>query len=769
MTAPSEANAAQDDSSSLATLVWSWLPWIALVVSMLFSLVVFLHQRDIANEEARLRFSFRAKEVSGAVRERLATYESLLQAGTTFLRTAPLADRNDWQRFVAGLHVQKKFPGIQGMGFARHIPASALQEHEDNVRAAGFPEYSVRPAGTRAEYTSIIWLEPFDWRNQRAFGYDMFAEPTRRAAMERARDTGEPALTRKVKLVQETSEAPQAGFLIYLPLYRYLESPQQVAQRRDALMGYIYAPFRMNDLMDGIFGQSREDVDLEIFDGDTASADSLMFDSDGSGHTLGRLRGQTAPAMFEQVIDLDLYGHRWRLHMASTDVFEAGIDQSWAWGFAAFCLVVGLLVFQGLRMSATTRGAALLLAERMTSELAEREARLRALFESIHDAVIVADGKGTIESCNPATAAMFGTSQEALIGSNVDSLMPAAYRAAHHCRMEQALASGRLSVPGTARELSATRSDGSEFPIELSLSLATSGGERRFVAVVRDISERRRIDEELRQHRDSLQTMVLERTADLVAAKVAAESANRAKTDFLANISHELRTPMHAILSFASLGRNRQADDEGKTPPERYFANIDSAAQRLMRLLDNLLDLSRIEAAGLTIKPAPRRIAPLIDEVLEEIEPQAGRKGLVLRSELAESGARVNIDGLRIGQVLRNLLNNALRFTSSPGQIVIVGRVVEGARMQITVRDSGVGIPPDELESIFDKFVQSSRTHSGAGGTGLGLAICREIVAAHGGRIWAENNASGGASFHFTLPLASAPATADEVESCEAM
>lgn len=226
---------------------------------------------------------------------------------------------------------------------------------------------------------------------------------------------------------------------------------------------------------------------------------------------------------------------------------------------------------------------------------------------------------------------------------------------------------------------------------------------------------------------------------------------------------------MHAILSFASLGRNRQADGESKAPVERYFANIDSAAQRLMRLLDDLLDLSRMEATGLTIMPGPRRIAPLIEEVLEEIEPQASRKRLALRSELAECGARVNIDGLRIGQVLRNLLNNALRFSSSPGEIVIVGRVVEGAMLQITVRDSGVGIPPDELESIFAKFVQSSRTHSGAGGTGLGLAICREIVAAHGGRIWAENNAYGGASLHFTLPLANAPATDEELETCEAM
>lgn len=769
MTAPSEAITAQDDSPSLATLVWGWLPWIALLVSMLFSLAVFLHQREIAHDEARLRFSFRAAEVSGAVRERLATYESLLQAGVTFLRTAPLADRQDWRRFVEGLEVQKKFPGIQGMGFARYIPAGNLQAHVENVRASGFPDYSVRPADPRPEYTSIIWLEPFDWRNQRAFGYDMFTEPTRRAAMERARDSGEPALSGKVRLVQETNEAPQAGFLIYVPLYRYLESPRDAAQRREALTGYVYAPFRMNDLMAGIFGVSREDVDLEIFDGDTANADNLMYDSDRSGRALRTSDGRMEPPMFEQVVDLDFYGHRWRLHIASTDMFEATVDQAWAGGLAAFCVLLGLLVFQGLRSSANTRCQALRLAERMTSELAEREARLRALFESIHDAVIVADSRGAIESCNPAAAAMFGLSPDALIGSNVTRLMPAAYRSTHQTRMDGALASGRLSMLGVVRELTAVRNDGSVFPIELSLSLATSGGERRFVAVVRDISERRRIDEELRQHRDSLQSMVLERTADLVAAKVAAESANRAKTDFLANISHELRTPMHAILSFASLGRNRQADGEDKVPVERYFANIDSAAQRLMRLLNDLLDLSRIEATGFTIKPGPRRIAPLIEEVLEEMEPQAGRKGLVLRSELAESGVRANIDALRIGQVLRNLLNNALRFSLPSGEIVVIGRVVEGAMLQITVRDTGVGIPPDEIESIFDKFVQSSRTHSGAGGSGLGLAICREIVNAHGGRIWAENNVQGGASFHFSLPLATAPVAAAEAEFCETM
>lgn len=762
-----------DDASpgadpGLSAIAWSWLPWAMLGVSIVLSVLVLAFQLRGSEEAARQRFAFRVKETTQAIKERLSRYEMMLRAGANFLATSPLADRTDWQSFVAGLKIQAEYPGIQGVGFSRYVPGPELKAHVSAIRAEGFADYAVRPAGVRADYAVVVWLEPFDWRNQRAFGYDMLSEPTRRAAMERARDSGEPALSGKVKLMQETDDAPQAGFLMYVPLYRYREQARTVEERRIALAGYVYAPFRMNDLMRGILGTRESDIDLEISDGREPAGEHLMFDLDQSSSLTAAGDPARATALFRDTTDMEINGHHWQLRVASTPAFEATVDRTTAWIEAVACVAFGLLLFQALRATLQTRATALRLAARMTAELADREARLQALFESIRDAIIVADVEGNIEHCNPATAQMFGLPGEALIGRNVTALMPGSHRSGHDNYLSLAAASGKMHRITGTREFQALRSDGTEFPVELSLSQTGRGGERRFIAVLRDITERRRIDEELREHRDSLQVMVFERTADLIAAKVAAESASRAKTEFLANMSHELRTPMHAILSFASLGLKASSRSEN-SPAARYFGNIDTAGQRLMRLLNDLLDLARIEAQGVTIQTLPQPFAPLLAEVVEEMEPLARQHGHILSTGPGGSQALVSMDALRVGQVLRNLLNNAFRFSPPGGVIEIEYGESPPGWLQVSVHDQGIGIPSTEIELIFDKFVQSSRTRTGAGGTGLGLAICREIVTGHGGRIWAENNPAGDTCFRFTLPLAIAPASGEiEPELCAA-
>ena len=178
------------------------------------------------------------------------------------------------------------FPGIQGVGFSKYIKPAELAQHIQQIRAEGFPDYTVRPKGERDEYTSIIYLEPFDARNQRAFGYDMFSEPVRRTAMARARDTDTVAISGKVTLVQETEQDVQAGFLMYIPTYTHGVPQNSVAERRAALHGYVYSPFRVKNLIRGIFPAPLDDIDFEIFDGAKPISSTLMYDSDESGRSL---------------------------------------------------------------------------------------------------------------------------------------------------------------------------------------------------------------------------------------------------------------------------------------------------------------------------------------------------------------------------------------------------------------------------------------------------------------------------------------------------
>lgn len=239
---------------------------------------------------------------------------------------------------------------------------------------------------------------------------------------------------------------------------------------------------------------------------------------------------------------------------------------------------------------------------------------------------------------------------------------------------------------------------------------------------------------------------------DFLAACSLAERAARTQREFVANISHELRTPLQSILGFSELGMARAGQHAKLTV---MFENIHGAGQRMLALVNDLLDLSKIESSVGAFHFQRQDVRDITEDVAAELQPQLQRRRLHLQSQLGRQPLLAKIDPARFAQVLRNVLANAIKFSPEGSSIQIDASMPDPASIRLSVRDHGPGIPPAELESVFDAFEQSSLTRDGSGGTGLGLAICRKIMAAHGGHIHATQAPGGGALFHVTLPTAS--------------
>ncbi|MBD9357253.1 CHASE domain-containing protein [Methylomonas albis] len=256
-----------------------WLTATVLAVTLLTSYQAWRLAAQDLEHERQLYFDFRVRQLVQRIEQRLQTYEQMLYGARGLFAASGLVKRSEYREYISALNLDQRFPGIQGVGFSLWIPRIEKDRHVADMRKQGFADYDIHPLGEREFYTSVIYLEPFSGRNLRAFSYDMFSEQTRNRALTYARDTDSLGITGKVKLLQETDQDVQAGFLMYLPVYKKNKPHDTLEQRRANLFGWVYAPFRTKDLMTGIGGEQESDLGLEIFNGTEVNEENRMYGS----------------------------------------------------------------------------------------------------------------------------------------------------------------------------------------------------------------------------------------------------------------------------------------------------------------------------------------------------------------------------------------------------------------------------------------------------------------------------------------------------------
>ncbi len=381
--------------------------------------------------------------------------------------------------------------------------------------------------------------------------------------------------------------------------------------------------------------------------------------------------------------------------------------------------------------------------ERTRAQAAVQEgaARTRAIVDTAIDGIITMDGEGTIESVNPAAERLFGYPGTTMIGQNITMLMPRSFRAGDERYRATAAEMGHDGVTGIGREMLGMRKDGSVFPIDVSISEVRLNDRRIFTGIVRDISERKRAEEE--------RAAALQRERQ---ARREAEEASRAKDEFLAVISHELRTPLTPILTWSRLLRTGKLD---AAATERALAAVERAARSQAQLIEDLLDVSRVTSGKLRLDVRQIELPPVVEAAVESIRPAAEAKGIRLALVLDRNAGMVSGDAERLQQVVWNLLSNAIKFTPRGGQVQVRLQAIN-AHVELAVSDTGQGIAPDFLPHVFERFRQADSSSTRAhGGLGLGLAIVRHLVELHGGYVRVESPGEDkGATFIVTLPLA---------------
>ncbi|PXF58743.1 MAG: hypothetical protein C4B58_05465 [Deltaproteobacteria bacterium] len=631
----------------------------------------------------------------------------------------------------------KQNSAIQAWEWIPAVAAEDKSRFEQEARAAGLTDFEIWqkdaqgkrvPASGRAVYYPVFRVTP-PTGDERALGYDLASGPLSRAAMKEAALIGLSTATDPITIVQET--AGQKGMLVYRPVFNSGEPKR--------LCGFVLAVLRMGNLLKSANPDKSASVELSLLRKNAAP--KLLASSRATDYAPVSGPSTTRPVF--------AFGKAFLVTAHAGPKFMR-FHPAWV-GWLA-CLT-GLLLTTAMVVviSAVLRRREELeqLVTERTIALADSEKRFRTLYETTGDAIMMLDEKGFL-ACNPKTLSIFGVATV----EEFCSRHPADLSSARQPDGTDSMTAARERIETAMTEKSnrfewihKRQDTGEDFPAEVLLSAMELNGRQVLQATVRDITDRKRAEEEHLEINRRLKAA----TARAEEMAVQADMANQAKSEFLANMSHEIRTPMNGVIGMTMLLLDTELNDEQR----RYAKIVRTSGESLLGIINDILDFSKIEAGKLEIEMLDFDLRALLDDFAEMMAPKVHEKGLeFLCATEPDVPAYLRGDLGRLRQVLINLTGNAVKFTHK-GEIAVraslVSQTGKDALVRFSVCDTGIGIPADKQDGLFGQFIQvDASTTRKYGGTGLGLAISKQLAGMMGGKIGINSEEGKGTEFWFT-------------------
>lgn len=705
------------------------LPLAVVIVSLSITYLLWQHAHHASIQAQQSEFDSRASDTVDRLLRRITYYEQILHGVRGFYLNQNKMEPQEFKGYIASLAVERNFPGIQGISFAQLVDDKHKSAYTASLRQSGFPDFTILPEGKRPSYAPVIYIEPMTERNARVLGFDNLSNPTRTATVEQARDEDRAVISEKLILKQENGSLEQEGFLMFLPVFKRGTMHDTLANRRANIEGWFAASFRMADIMARILDKRAEGLSVEVFDGNMISEPSRMYAAPAG------IKRNISP-LFATVVPVMIAGHQWTIRLSSTPDFEMSRNSTTeqqavaAGGFLGLLLLLINWLLMRDRKRAMRMAATISLELEMRKQAEHKTQELHVFNEAILEkspaGIAVYTASGLCVMANEAYAKAIGATTKDVLKQNFrdnaswkrNGLLDLA---------DQAFKTG-LTI---RQDIAGETSFGKEVMLECIFASINISGQPHLLLLVNDVSDRAKAEHALTASMRQL------------------EQKELAKTRFLAAAGHDLRQPIAAANLFIDALKLTEM-----TPRQGEIINrLDKSMNTFTDLLDSLLNVSKLDAGIIKPEYAPVNVTEIFNWVEQNFAPTMTAKQLDFRLYFPMSQPLVILSDIGLlKSVLMNLVSNAIKFTAQGGILVSARR--RGSDVLFQVWDTGIGIPDEYIEQIFDEFYQvSNPQRDRTSGLGLGLSIAKRALTLLGRKISCRSQTGRGSVFEFSLPL----------------